>query len=81
MEQRGVQILAGTDTPYPYCVPGFALHEELALLEEAGLDETPTGRASHDDLRSRLTLKSLSDLVPLPAAGIACITTATGGIT
>jgi imidazolonepropionase-like amidohydrolase len=37
MEQRGVQILAGTDTPYPYCVPGFALHEELALLEEAGL--------------------------------------------
>ncbi len=37
MEQRGVRILAGTDTPYPYCVPGFALHEELALLEEAGL--------------------------------------------
>jgi imidazolonepropionase-like amidohydrolase len=37
MEQRGVRILAGTDTPYPYCVPGFALHEELALLVEAGL--------------------------------------------
>ena len=37
MEQRGVRILAGTDTPYPYCVPGFALHQELALLEEAGL--------------------------------------------
>ena len=37
MEQRGVRILAGTDTPYPYCVPGFALHAELALLAEAGL--------------------------------------------
>ena len=37
MEQRGVRILAGTDTPYPYCVPGFALHEELALLAESGL--------------------------------------------
>jgi hypothetical protein len=34
---RGVRILAGTDTPYPYCVPGFALHQELALLVEAGL--------------------------------------------
>jgi len=37
MEQRGVRILAGTDTPYPYCVPGFALYEELALLAEVGL--------------------------------------------
>jgi hypothetical protein len=37
MDRRGVRILAGTDTPYPYCVPGFALHEELALLVEAGL--------------------------------------------
>ncbi len=32
MEQRGVRILAGTDTPYPYRVPGFALHEELAFF-------------------------------------------------
>ena len=37
MERRGVRILAGTDTPYPYCVPGFALHQELALFAEAGL--------------------------------------------
>ncbi len=37
MELRGVRVLAGTDTPYPYCVPGFALHEELALLVDAGL--------------------------------------------
>lgn len=33
----GVRILAGTDTPWPYCVPGFALHDELELLVRAGL--------------------------------------------
>jgi Amidohydrolase family len=37
MHQRGVRILAGTDAPYAYCIPGFALHEELTLLVEAGL--------------------------------------------
>lgn len=37
MQRRGVRILAGTDTPNAYCVPGFALHGELALLVEAGL--------------------------------------------
>jgi imidazolonepropionase-like amidohydrolase len=37
MHRAGVQILAGTDTMMPYVVPGFSLHEELALLVEAGL--------------------------------------------
>jgi imidazolonepropionase-like amidohydrolase len=32
-----VPLLAGTDTPNPYCFPGFSLHDELALLVEAGL--------------------------------------------
>jgi hypothetical protein len=46
MEQKGVRILACTDTPYPYCVPGFALHEELALLAEAGLSPAAALRAA-----------------------------------
>ncbi len=33
----GVRILAGTDTPWPYCIPGLALHDELELLVRAGL--------------------------------------------
>jgi imidazolonepropionase-like amidohydrolase len=33
----GVKLLAGTDTPNPFVVPGFSLHDELALLVEAGL--------------------------------------------
>ena len=46
MDRRGVRILAGTDTPYPYCIPGFALHEELALLVEAGLSPTAALRTA-----------------------------------
>src|SRR5947199_5580140 len=46
MERHGVRILAGTDTPYPYRVPGFALQEELALLAEAGLSPAAALRAA-----------------------------------
>lgn len=35
--KAGVTLLAGTDTPEPYCPPGFSLHDELALLVESGL--------------------------------------------
>lgn len=37
MERAGVRIIGGTDTPNPYVFPGFAAHDELALLVEAGL--------------------------------------------
>jgi Amidohydrolase family len=37
MQEAGVKILAGTDAPAPYVFPGFALHDELQLLVEAGL--------------------------------------------
>ena len=37
MQKAGVSILAGTDTGNPFCFPGFSLHEELALLVNAGL--------------------------------------------
>ena len=35
--RAGVPMLAGTDTPNPFCFPGFSLHDELALLVESGL--------------------------------------------
>ena len=35
--RAGVPMLAGTDTGNPFCFPGFSLHDELALLVEAGL--------------------------------------------
>jgi imidazolonepropionase-like amidohydrolase len=37
MYRAGVRILAGTDTMNPQCFPGFGIHDELALLVEAGL--------------------------------------------
>jgi imidazolonepropionase-like amidohydrolase len=37
MQKSGVHILAGTDSAAPNLVPGFALHQELALLVGAGL--------------------------------------------
>jgi imidazolonepropionase-like amidohydrolase len=37
MDRAGVRIIGGTDTPNPYVFPGFAAHDELALLVEAGL--------------------------------------------
>jgi imidazolonepropionase-like amidohydrolase len=37
MQKANVKILAGTDSAAPYVLPGFSLHEELALLVQAGL--------------------------------------------
>jgi len=37
MQSAGVGILAGTDSAAPELVPGFSLHEEMALLTQAGL--------------------------------------------
>ena len=34
-------MLAGKDTPNPFCFPGFGLHDELALMVESGV--TPLG--------------------------------------
>jgi len=37
MHRAGVKLLAGTDTPNPYCFPGFSLHDELGFMVQAGL--------------------------------------------
>lgn len=37
LPRAGIGLLAGTDSANAFVVPGFALHEELALLAEAGL--------------------------------------------
>jgi imidazolonepropionase-like amidohydrolase len=37
MQRNGVGILAGTDTPNPFCFPGFSLHDELGFLVQGGL--------------------------------------------
>ena len=37
MHRAGVPILTGTDTPMPGVYPGWSVHEEMAMLVEAGL--------------------------------------------
>ena len=37
MQSAGVGILAGTDSAAPELIPGFSLHEELALLTQGGI--------------------------------------------
>lgn len=44
--EGGVTILAGTDTGAFYRLPGFALHDELALMVEAGLSPLDALRAA-----------------------------------
>ncbi|MTI88851.1 MAG: amidohydrolase family protein [Balneolaceae bacterium] len=37
MNKAGVKILMGTDAPQLFSVPGFSIHRELPLMEEAGM--------------------------------------------
>jgi imidazolonepropionase-like amidohydrolase len=37
MHKAGVNMLAGTDNTNPFCFPGFSIHDELAILVDAGL--------------------------------------------
>jgi imidazolonepropionase-like amidohydrolase len=37
MHKAGVSMLTGTDDANPFCFPGFSIHDELAILVEAGL--------------------------------------------
>jgi imidazolonepropionase-like amidohydrolase len=46
MYRAGVPILAGTDAMNPQCFPGFSLHDELALLVDAGLSPLATLQAA-----------------------------------
>ena len=50
MRHAQVAILAGTDGPDPFVIPGFSLHEELKLLLEAGM--TPLEVLQSATLRS-----------------------------
>jgi len=47
LQSRGAQIIAGTDTPNPYLVPGQSLLDEIKLLAKAGLpNEMAIGAAT-----------------------------------
>ena len=40
LHEAGVPLVVGTDAPSPSVVPGFSMHQELALLVESGVPPT-----------------------------------------
>lgn len=44
--ERGVTIALGTDTPFPHLVPGFSVHDELAMYVDAGLSPVDALRSA-----------------------------------
>jgi hypothetical protein len=67
----GAPLLAGTDTPNPYVVPGASLHQELAWFTAAGLSPYQALRAATIDAADflgdardgRITVGARADLV------------------
>lgn len=76
LHEAGAPLLLGTDTPNPFVVPGFAIHEELALLVQSGLtpwEALATGTrdvarfAGAEGVFGTVTLGARADLVLLDA--------------
>lgn len=76
MHRAGVPILAGTDTSNPYCLAGFSLHDELALLVESGLSPlaalqaatlTPARYLNSENDQGTIAVGKRADLVLLDA--------------
>jgi imidazolonepropionase-like amidohydrolase len=59
LHKGGVKILAGTDTPNPYCFPGFSLHDELQIMVESGL--TPVQALQTATLNPAIFFNILND--------------------
>jgi imidazolonepropionase-like amidohydrolase len=83
MQRAGVPLLAGSDTGTPYSFPGFTLHDELALLVQAGLTPLKALRSATleparflgvQDSLGTVDHGKLADLVVLDANPLADIT-------
>ena len=76
VHEKGIKIMAGTDTPIFFLTPGLSLHEELAVLVEAGLSplealkSATTNPAAYFNLEKELgkiAINNWADLVILNA--------------
>ena len=69
LHRAGVTLLAGTDSPEPYCQPGFSMHTELALLVESGL--SPAEALKCATMNNALALKQTDNLGSIEVGKIA----------
>ena len=76
MHRAGVKLFAGTDTPNPYCFPGFSLHDELGFMVQAGLTPlealqtatiNPAEFLGLSKIFGTVEKDKIADLVPLDA--------------
>lgn len=70
LHAAGVRLPAGTDTGTGYLVPGFALHDELALLVQAGLTPAQVMRSATRDAARTLGLDSVGTVEQGKAADL-----------
>lgn len=56
----GVPIIVGTDAPWPYLIPGFSLHDELAMLTASGLSPAQVLTAATREAGRRLGVDHLT---------------------
>jgi imidazolonepropionase-like amidohydrolase len=54
LHDAGAHILIGTDTPHPFVMPGFSVHEELANFVGAGLSPYQALKAATADVAESL---------------------------
>jgi imidazolonepropionase-like amidohydrolase len=67
MAKAGVGILAGTDNGNPFCLPGFSLHDELALLVDSGVTPLQALQAATINATRFLDIETTADFVVLDA--------------
>ena len=44
--RNGAKILVGSDTPFPYLMPGFSFHDEIKALLDCGMSESEVIKAA-----------------------------------
>jgi tetratricopeptide (TPR) repeat protein len=55
---KGVKILAGSDFPNPYTIPGFSMHDELEILVSGGIDELSVLQMATSDAATFMNKKA-----------------------
>ena len=58
--RAGVSIIGGTDAPWPYLIPGFSLHDELAMLTASGLTPVQALTSATQEAAKRLGVDHLT---------------------